>query len=77
MVAPFPLAKLAILAVKQMSKPLANYIKRRAKAHRVFRDYICIPTAQRTYIKPAMTNQNRTVDESYACRSDNHNGLLT
>eukprot|EP00095_Tigriopus_kingsejongensis_P001220 snap_masked-scaffold1412_size42778-processed-gene-0.2 protein:Tk01220 transcript:snap_masked-scaffold1412_size42778-processed-gene-0.2-mRNA-1 annotation:"opa3-like protein cg13603" len=42
----FPLAKLGFLVVKQISKPIANAIARRAKASRVFRTYVCIPTAQ-------------------------------
>ncbi|CAL1527573.1 unnamed protein product [Lymnaea stagnalis] len=44
--APFPLIKLAYLAVKQISKPIANSIKRRAKSHPFFRTYICMPPAQ-------------------------------
>lgn len=44
--AAFPLAKLGILLVKQVSKPLANTITNRARQSRVFRDYFCIPLAQ-------------------------------
>ncbi|BFZ07647.1 hypothetical protein BsWGS_10686 [Bradybaena similaris] len=44
--APFPLIKLGYLAVKQISKPIANYIKRKAKSTPVFRKYICMPPAQ-------------------------------
>ncbi|XP_005093419.1 putative OPA3-like protein CG13603 [Aplysia californica] len=44
--APFPLVKLGYLALKQISKPIANYIKRRAKANPFFRRYICMPPAQ-------------------------------
>lgn len=48
MVAPgvFPLAKLGVLAIRQIAKPLANVIKNRAKASPIFRDYICMPPAQ-------------------------------
>ncbi|TRY63060.1 hypothetical protein TCAL_07948 [Tigriopus californicus] len=42
----FPLAKLGLLLIKQISKPIANGIARRAKASRIFRTYVCIPTAQ-------------------------------
>ena len=42
----FPLAKLGFLAIKQISKPIANSIARRAKSSRLFREYVCIPIAQ-------------------------------
>jgi len=42
----FPLAKLGYMALKQAGKPLANYMKRRAKTSMFFRDRICIPVAQ-------------------------------
>ncbi|OWA51899.1 putative OPA3-like protein [Hypsibius exemplaris] len=45
-VAAFPLAKLAYLAVRQISKPIAAGIKNRAKASPFFRTYICMPPAQ-------------------------------
>ena len=47
MVAPaFPLAKLGVLVIKQISKPLANRIASKARKSPFFRNYICIPTAQ-------------------------------
>ncbi|CAI9724081.1 Hypothetical predicted protein [Octopus vulgaris] len=46
MVAAFPIAKLASLAVKQISKPLANAIKNKAKAHPFIRKFVCMPPAQ-------------------------------
>ena len=46
MVAPFPVVKLGVLVVKQISKPLANFVKRRAVNNKFFRDYICMPPAQ-------------------------------
>ena len=46
MVAPFPIVKLGVLAVRQVSKPLANAIKTRAKNSPFFRTYICMPPAQ-------------------------------
>lgn len=42
----FPIAKLAALAFRQLSKPLANRIKSRAKTSPFFRTYICMPPAQ-------------------------------
>lgn len=33
----FPVAKLGVLFIKQISKPIANLIKTRAKNHPVFR----------------------------------------
>ena len=48
MVAPvaFPIAKLGVLLVKQISKPLAKRFANRAKKHRLFRNWVCIPTGQ-------------------------------
>lgn len=46
----FPLMKLAALAVRQISKPLANSLKTRAKNSHFFRTYICMPPAQCKYI---------------------------
>lgn len=42
----FPAIKLGILAFKQLSKPIANVMKERAKSHPFFRKYICMPPAQ-------------------------------
>lgn len=44
--APFPLVKLAIVFFKQISKPLANQIKVRAKNSEFFKKYVCMPPAQ-------------------------------
>jgi len=44
--AAFPLAKLAYLAVKQISKPFASKIKDGAKRSHFFRTYVCMPPAQ-------------------------------
>jgi hypothetical protein len=38
--APFPLVKLAIVFFKQVSKPLANQIKVRAKNSEFFKKYV-------------------------------------
>jgi hypothetical protein len=46
MVAAFPIVKLGALLIKQVSKPLANLAKRRAKSSPFFRTYICMPPAQ-------------------------------
>lgn len=42
----FPLAKLLALAVKQVSKPVANQIKLTAKNSPFLRRYVCAPPAQ-------------------------------
>ncbi|KAM7359423.1 putative OPA3-like protein CG13603 isoform 2-T2 [Cochliomyia hominivorax] len=42
----FPAAKLGVLAIKQISKPIANIIKSKAKEHPLFRNYVCMPPAQ-------------------------------
>ena len=42
----FPLAKLGVLVVKQISKPLAKRIAGRAKKSKMFRDWVCVPLAQ-------------------------------
>lgn len=42
----FPLAKLALLAMRQLSKPLANWLKVRAKNSPFFRRHVCMPPAQ-------------------------------
>lgn len=43
----FPLFKLGFIALRQIARPLANLLKRRAKSSPFFRNYICIPPAQR------------------------------
>lgn len=45
----FPIAKLAALALKQVSKPIATTLKNRAKSSPIFRNYVCMPPAQRKY----------------------------
>jgi len=42
----FPLFKLGVLLIRQISKPIAGYIKEGAKRSVIFRNYICLPTAQ-------------------------------
>ncbi|KAF4513932.1 UNVERIFIED_CONTAM: hypothetical protein B566_EDAN017953 [Ephemera danica] len=42
----FPVFKLGTLFMKQISKPLANFVKQRAKNNYFFRTYICMPPAQ-------------------------------
>lgn len=42
----FPLIKLGALALRQISKPLANHLKVRARNSEFFRTRICMPTAQ-------------------------------
>lgn len=47
--AAFPVAKLGAIVVKQLSKPIANYTKSKAKESLFFRTYICMPPAQRKF----------------------------
>lgn len=42
----FPIVKLGYLAIKQISKPIANQIKRSAKSSPFFSRYVCMPPAQ-------------------------------
>ncbi|XP_042884718.1 optic atrophy 3 protein homolog isoform X2 [Penaeus japonicus] len=42
----FPIAKLGALVIKQVSKPLANVAKTRAKNSHFFRTYVLMPPAQ-------------------------------
>lgn len=42
----FPAAKLGVLLLKQISKPIANAMKAKAKDSPFFRQYICMPPAQ-------------------------------
>lgn len=44
--AAFPLFKLGVLALRQISKPLANHLKTRAKNSHFFRTKVCMPPAQ-------------------------------
>lgn len=44
--AAFPLLKLGVLAIRQISKPLANVLKEKAKNSHFFRTRICMPPAQ-------------------------------
>ena len=42
-----PLVKLGFQVVRHISKPFAKYIADKAKESRIFRDWICIPVAQK------------------------------
>lgn len=42
----FPLIKLGALALRQISKPLANHLKKKAKTSDFVRNKICMPPAQ-------------------------------
>lgn len=42
----FPLLKLGVLAVRQISKPFANHLKNKARESHFFRTKICMPPAQ-------------------------------
>ena len=45
----FPIVKLGYLALKQVSKPLANQLKIGAKSSDFFKKYVCMPPAQCKY----------------------------
>ena len=45
--APLPLVNLGFLVIKQVSKPFAKFIAAEAKDHKIFKDWVCIPIAQR------------------------------
>lgn len=42
----FPLLKLSLLALKQISKPVVKSIKDNAKTNEPLRKYLIVPTAQ-------------------------------
>jgi len=44
--AAFPVAKLAAVLLRQISKPIANYAKQKAKSSYFMRNYVCMPPAQ-------------------------------
>ncbi|KAA3676377.1 uncharacterized protein DEA37_0008838 [Paragonimus westermani] len=46
MVGPFPVFKLGTLALKQISKPIVNFLKQKAKSNEYFRRFACLPPAQ-------------------------------
>lgn len=50
MAAAFPLAKLGILVIRRLSRPLAKAVEQRAKNSDKFRDHVCLPIAQ-TFLK--------------------------
>lgn len=52
----FPAAKLGVLALKQISKPIATFLKSRAKNSQFFRQYICMPPAQCMYFQVMLHN---------------------
>lgn len=62
----FPLMKLASMAIKRVSKPLANAAKRKAKQSPFFRNYICLPPANFYHwceVKVTMMSKNLTGKE--------------
>ncbi len=42
----FPLTKLGYLLLRQLAKPIANFVTKRAKNSKIFSRYVFIPTAQ-------------------------------
>jgi len=45
----FPLAKLALLAIKHISKPIGNLIKQTAKKNKSFKTLVVAPPARCEY----------------------------
>lgn len=41
----FPIVKLGGILLRQISKPIANYVRDQAKTSLFFRTYICMPPA--------------------------------
>lgn len=52
----FPLAKIGLLLMKQLSKPVANVIKQRAKKHPSIRKYAIIPIGRGIISNNLLTN---------------------
>lgn len=53
----FPAAKLGVLLLKQISKPIANALKVKAKDSVFFREWVCMPPAQCKSIKAEIRNK--------------------
>jgi len=66
---PFPLIKLGYLALKHISKPLANGIKMKAKSTPFLRNRILLPAAQRTPSCFSLYRDNEFV-VSHSCYSN-------
>ena len=58
----FPLFKLASLAIKQISKPIANSLKTTAKQSDFFKKYVCVWSGQGT---PNIIDQLREPPSSF------------
>lgn len=56
MIETIPLLKLAFLAFRQISRPIANYVKERAKSSPRFKKHIFIPSAQGNYMEISIGN---------------------
>ncbi|XP_050329996.1 uncharacterized protein LOC126759300 [Bactrocera neohumeralis] len=41
-----PILKLCLLGMRQLSRPISNFVRKEAKQSEIFRKYICIPPAQ-------------------------------
>ena len=50
MVLAFPAGKLAYLAIKQVSKPVAKAVASGAKRSDFFKNYVCIPPARSKFV---------------------------
>ena len=61
---PFPLIKVAYLGVRQISKPLANVLKRNAKEYPFLRNKILIPSAQCKFLCVKLLLSPLKVDSS-------------
>jgi len=67
---PFPLIKLGYLAVKHISKPLANTIKQKAKTTPFLRNRILLPAAQRKCV--LVKNGDRVKSPIYRKQAHNY-----
>ena len=57
----FPIIKLVSLTIKQLSKPMAAFIKRKAKDSYLIRTYLCTPPAQCMYVYIVTSSINKYV----------------
>uniref|UniRef100_A0A1B0A904 OPA3-like protein CG13603 n=1 Tax=Glossina pallidipes TaxID=7398 RepID=A0A1B0A904_GLOPL len=58
----FPAVKLAWLAIRQISLPIAQLIKNEAKRNPFFRNNICMPPAQRQPVEVIRLNEATAID---------------
>lgn len=71
----FPLFKLASLAIKQISKPIANSLKTTAKQSDFFKKYVCVWSGQGTP-NVKLTDQLREPPSSFVASDFISSGLI-